>query len=118
FAQAGDMRHIAHQGELLLQAQHNSLRVEADQSVEISASQQHVQVAAREHITLLCGGAYIRIAGGNIELGMPGSLIVKAGKHRFTGPAYRSPELNAWSLDLFEKMPRIPVAPTDLPLSE
>ncbi|NMG67391.1 type VI secretion system tip protein VgrG, partial [Azoarcus indigens] len=118
FAQAGDMRHIAHQGEMLLQAQHNSLRVEADQSVEISASQQHVQISAKEHITLLCGGAYIRIAGGNIELGMPGSLIVKAGKHRFTGPAYRSPELNAGSLDLFEKMPRIPLDPADLPLSE
>lgn len=59
-----------------------------------------------------------RIAGGNIELGMPGSLIVKAGKHSFTGPAYRSPELNTGSLDLFEKMPRIPLDPTDLPLSE
>jgi len=55
--------------------------------VEISASQQHVQVAAREHITLLCGGAYIRIAGGNIELGMPGTFTVKAGRHQFLGSA-------------------------------
>jgi uncharacterized protein (DUF2345 family) len=58
------------------------------------------------------------IPAGSIELGMPGSLIVKAGKHRFTGPAYRSPELNTWSLDLFEHMPRIPLNPADLPLSE
>ena len=93
FAQAGDMRHIAHQGEMLLQAQHNSIRVEADQSVEISASQQHVQVAAKEHITLLCGGAYIRIAGGNIELGMPGEFTAKAASHQFIGPSTQEPTL-------------------------
>ena len=96
FAQSGDMRHIAHQGQLLLQAQHNSVRLEADQSVEVSASQQHVQLAAKQHITLLCGGAYLKLQGGNIELGMPGNFTVKAAKHSLTGPSQATQSMAAW----------------------
>jgi type VI secretion system secreted protein VgrG len=98
FAQSGDMRHIAHQGQLLLQAQHNSARLEADQSVEISASQQHVLFAAKQHITLLCGGAYVKIADGNIEFGMPVDFIVKAAKHSNVSGAAMSPQLANWTL--------------------
>ncbi|MDF3837932.1 DUF2345 domain-containing protein, partial [Cupriavidus basilensis] len=87
FAQNGDVRHIAHQGEMLLQAQHNRMRLEAEQSVEISASQQHVVIGANTHLTLICGGAYVKIANGNIEMGMPGTFTVKAGSHNFIGPA-------------------------------
>jgi len=93
FAQSGDMRHIAHQGQLLLQAQHNSVRLEADQSVEISASNEHIQISAKEHLTLLCGGAYLKLQGGNIELGMPGSFTSKAANHQFLGPATQAPSL-------------------------
>ncbi|NTY22834.1 DUF2345 domain-containing protein, partial [Pseudomonas sp. UMA601] len=97
FAQSGDMRHIAHQGELLLQAQHNSARLEADQSVEVSASQEHIIVNAKTHLTLLCGGAYVKIADGNIEMGMPGDFVVKAGKHSLVGPGSASLPLPRWS---------------------
>ncbi|WP_420996758.1 type VI secretion system Vgr family protein [Cupriavidus sp. 30B13] len=103
FAQSGDMRHIAHQGELLLQAQHNTIRVEADQSVEIAASDEHVQISADEHITLLCGGAYIRMQGGNIELGMPGKFTAKAAKHTLTGPASMSVTQLKWSTVNYKK---------------
>jgi len=81
------MRHIAHQGELLLQAQHNSACLEAEQSVEISASNEYIQISAKEHLTLLCGGAYLKLQGGNIELGMPGNFTVKAADHHLAGPA-------------------------------
>ncbi|MDF3837282.1 DUF2345 domain-containing protein, partial [Cupriavidus basilensis] len=87
FAQNGDVRHIAHQGEMLLQAQHNVMRLEADRSVDVTSSESHVIVAAKEHITLLCGGVYIKLQGGNIELGMPGTFTAKAGSHNFIGPA-------------------------------
>ncbi|MBH3346383.1 DUF2345 domain-containing protein, partial [Pseudomonas parafulva] len=97
FAQSGDMRHIAHQGEVLVQAQHNGIRVQADQSIEVSASQQHVVVSAKEHVTLLAGGAYIRLAGGNIEFGMPGNFTVKAATHDLTGPGGKD-----WKLPIFK----------------
>ncbi|WP_043317835.1 DUF2345 domain-containing protein, partial [Pseudomonas sp. PI1] len=103
FAQSGDMRHIAHQGQLLLQAQHNSVRLEADQSVEISASQEHILVKAQEHITLLCGGAYLKMQGGNIELGMPGNFTAKAANHQFLAPSSASEAFNAWERAPFDE---------------
>jgi len=103
FAQGGDMRHIAHNGQLLLQAQHNSIQVQADQSVEISASQQHVLVAADKHITLLCAGAYIKMQGGNIELGMPGDFTVKAANKYFVDPSHASAQLNSWPSTSFNE---------------
>jgi type VI secretion system secreted protein VgrG len=103
FAQGGDMRHIAHNGQLLLQAQHNSIQVQADQSVEISASQQHVLLAADKHITLLCGGAYIKMQGGNIELGMPGNFTVKAANKYFIDPSNAATELNSWPSTSFNE---------------
>ncbi|WP_259745450.1 DUF2345 domain-containing protein, partial [Pseudomonas protegens] len=93
FAQSGEMRHITHQGPMLLQAQQNSIRLEADQSVEVSASKQHVLVSAKEHITLMCGGAYLTLKGGNIELGMPGNFTVKAAKHSLVGGASLAAQL-------------------------
>ncbi|NBF06980.1 DUF2345 domain-containing protein, partial [Pseudomonas sp. Fl5BN2] len=97
FAQSGEMRHITHQGLMLLQAQQNTIRLEADQSVDVSASNQHVLISAKEHITLMCGGAYLTLKGGNIELGMPGSFIVKAADHHLVGPAYASTTFNSWA---------------------
>ena len=103
FAHGGDMRHIAHRGRLLLQAQHNSIQVQADQSVEISASQQHVLVAADKHITLLCGGAYIKMQDGNIELGMPGTFTVKAAHTTILGAGHAATELNSWPSTSFNE---------------
>lgn len=102
FAQSGEMRHIAHQGLMLLQAQKNTIRLEADQSVEVSASNQHVLVSAKEHITLMCGGAYLTLKGGDIELGMPGNFIVKAAKHSLVGPAHASTTFNSWDSTPFD----------------
>ncbi|MFF7400183.1 type VI secretion system Vgr family protein [Achromobacter sp. NPDC008082] len=97
FSQGGALRHIAHQGEMLLQAQHNAIRIQADQSAELTSSKQHVLIAADKHITLLCGGAYIKLADGHIELGMPGTFTVKAAQHAFSGPTGRSAELPAFT---------------------
>ncbi|TBU81687.1 DUF2345 domain-containing protein, partial [Phytopseudomonas dryadis] len=96
FAQSGDLRHIAHQGEVLMQAQHNGIRIQADQSVEVSASQQHITVAAKEHITLLVGGIYFKLSGGNIEFGMPGNFIVKAATHNLTGAGQSIHQFPSW----------------------
>ncbi|TBU86947.1 DUF2345 domain-containing protein, partial [Phytopseudomonas dryadis] len=96
FAQSGDLRHIAHQGEVLVQAQHNGIKVQAEQSIEVSASQQYIQLDAATHLTLQCGGAYLKLEGGNVELGMPGTFTVKAAQHLLEGPAQLSRTVNTW----------------------
>lgn len=93
FAHSGELRHIAHQGLMLLQAQKNNIRLEADQSIEVSAINQHVLISASEHITLMCGGAYLTLKDGNIELGMPGNFTVKAANHSLVSAANLAAEL-------------------------
>jgi len=34
-------------------------------------------VTAQDELTLICGGGYIRIKGGNVEIGGPGKLLIK-----------------------------------------
>jgi len=61
-----------------------------------------VLIAADKHITLLCGGAYIKMADGNIELGMPGTFTVKAAQHNFSGPNSASVAFNSWDATPFD----------------
>ncbi len=43
---------------------------------------------AAKTLTFTCaGGAYIRLSGGNIELGCPGDIMMKQSKLLYSGPA-------------------------------
>jgi type VI secretion system secreted protein VgrG len=87
FAQSGGIKTIAHQGKHIIQAQHDDIQIAADQSVEITASHDHVMIAADKYITLMCGGATIKMGGGNIELHAPGKIEMKAANYDLMGPA-------------------------------
>jgi len=93
FAHGGDLRQIAHQGQVLVQAQRDTIRLQADKSVEISATQDHVLVMADKHVTLLCGGAYIKLQGGAVEIGCPGAMTFKAASYNMQGPASQAADL-------------------------
>lgn len=87
FAHQEGMRHIARAGKLDIQAQQDSIGIAADRDVKITASQGDIVIAAKKSITFLCGGAYIKIADGKIEHGCAGDFTVKAGIHKWEGPA-------------------------------
>ena len=93
FAHQDGMKHIARAGKLDIQAQQDSIGIAADRNVKITASQGEIVIAAKKSITLFCGGAYIKIADGKIEHGCGGELLVKAGMHKWDGPARQEAEL-------------------------
>lgn len=93
FAHQDGMRHIARAGKLDIQAQQDDIGIAAGRDVKISASQGEVVIAAKKSMTLLCGGAYIKIADGQIEFGCPSTFTVKAGMHKWGGPARQEAEL-------------------------
>ena len=93
FAHQNGMKHIARAGKLDIQAQQDSIGIAADRDVKITASHGEITIAAKQSITLSCGGAYIKVADGKIELGCPGDFIVKAGMHKWDGPARQEAEL-------------------------
>jgi type VI secretion system secreted protein VgrG len=93
FAHGGEFKQIAHQGDLTLQAQHATVRVQAKQSVELYATDDHIMAIAGKHLTLMCGGAYIKLEGGNIELGCPGEIRFKASSYDMEGAGSAQGEL-------------------------
>lgn len=93
FAHQDGMKHIARAGKLDIQAQQDSIGIAADRDVKITASQGDIVIAAKKSITLMCGGAYIKIADGKIEHGCAGEFTVKAGMHKWDGPARQEAEL-------------------------
>lgn len=93
FAHQDGMKHIARAGRLDIQAQQDSIGIAADRDVKITASKGEVVIAAKTSLTLLCGGAYIKIADGKIEQGCAGDFTVKAGMHKWDGPAQREVRL-------------------------
>jgi type VI secretion system secreted protein VgrG len=93
FAHQDGMKHIARAGKVDIQAQQDSIGIAADRDVKLTASQGEIAIAAKTSITLSCGGAYIKIADGKIELGCPGDFTVKAGVHKWDGPARKEAEL-------------------------
>lgn len=93
FAHQEGMRHIARTGKFDIQAQQDSIGLAADRDVTITASQGDIVIAAKTSITLLCGGAYLKIGNGKIEHGCAGDFTVKAGAHRWDGPASKEADL-------------------------
>lgn len=87
FALQDGIKHIAREGKLDIQAQQDSIGMAADRDVTVTASQGEVVIAAKTGITLVCGGAYLKIADGRIELGCPADFTVKATMHKWDGPA-------------------------------
>ncbi|KPF65792.1 hypothetical protein IP84_17430, partial [beta proteobacterium AAP99] len=52
YTHAGGIHQIAHQGKVLIQSQHDDTVINAEQAIHLSASQKHILLEAKEHITL------------------------------------------------------------------
>ncbi|MCK7250393.1 type VI secretion system Vgr family protein [Enterobacter kobei] len=87
FAQAAGIKMYAGAGKVDIQAQADAMNVSALQDITITSGQGSVKVNASQELVLSCGGAYIKLSGGNIELGCPGNILLKAANVNQTGPA-------------------------------
>ncbi len=81
------MQLLAAKGEVNIQAQSDALSVSAQQGLEIQSSEGTVTVSAHQELVLACGGAYIKLSGGNIELGCPGNILLKSANVQKMGAA-------------------------------
>ena len=81
------MNLIANKGELKLQAQHNKMDINAKNDLTVTSSNGKVTVAAKDELMLTCGGAYIKIKGGKVEIGSSQILDVKTAGMSMSGPS-------------------------------
>ncbi|HHA1986262.1 TPA: type VI secretion system Vgr family protein [Enterobacter ludwigii] len=87
FAQAAGVKMYAGAGKVDIQAQAEAMNVSALQDILVASGQGSVKVNASKELILSCGGAYIKLSGGNIELGCSGNILLKAANINQTGPA-------------------------------
>lgn len=79
-------------GKFTMQAQSAELKAAADKDVSISSTSAKVEAEASEHVLLTAGGAYVKIAGGSIQIHAPGSVQFKAAQKALSGGASMSAE--------------------------
>jgi type VI secretion system secreted protein VgrG len=86
---------LAAKGDVQMQAQSGDMEITADKQIRLHAIRQNQAWAAQKNILITCGGAYIKLEGGNIELHCPGTLTFRGNQHGVTGPASLRAELPA-----------------------
>jgi type VI secretion system secreted protein VgrG len=77
---------LAEQGKIQVQAQHGEIEITGDQNIQITSCKGKIQIAAEDELVVTCGGAYVRLKGGNIDVHCPGTLSMKAAQHQLSGP--------------------------------
>ena len=77
FAQKLGMKLFAGRGRVEIQAQSDAMSLAADKDVSITSVDGAVHIAAKRELVLECGGAFVRLADGNVTIGGPGDLILK-----------------------------------------
>ena len=76
------MRLVSGKGPLEIESHGDVMKLIAQQDVTLQSVQGHMQLTAKNGITLGCGGAYIRLTPqGDIQIHGPGLISIK-GKHR------------------------------------
>uniref|UniRef100_UPI0030DD9DB0 type VI secretion system Vgr family protein n=1 Tax=Pseudomonas sp. EA_15y_Pfl2_R67 TaxID=3088687 RepID=UPI0030DD9DB0 len=89
-AQQEGMRLVSGKGPLEIESHGDVLDLKAQQDISVQSVQGHVQVTAKNGITLACGGGFIRInPSGAIDIHSPGKLNLK-GQHVWELPAGQS----------------------------
>lgn len=86
FAADAGMQLYAGAGKLDIQALGGELNTTAKENISISSGEGSITVSANSELVLLCGGAYIKLSDGNIEIGCPGNISLKAANVDQTGP--------------------------------
>lgn len=97
-AQQEGMRLVSAKGPLQVESHGDILSLTALKDITVQSTQGHLQLTAKNGITLGCGGAYIRLTPqGEVQIHGPGVISLK-GQHVLQGPVseeFPLPELPA-----------------------
>ncbi|MBJ9239966.1 type VI secretion system Vgr family protein [Citrobacter braakii] len=78
FAQWMGIKIFASKGKVEIQAQGDAMDLMAKKTLSIASKDEQVIITAATELVLSCGGAFIRLKDGEIEVGAPGNVRVKS----------------------------------------
>ncbi|AVJ79599.1 MULTISPECIES: type VI secretion system Vgr family protein [Enterobacter cloacae complex] len=87
FAQGEGMQLFSGNGVVDIQAQGDAMNIQAFKDVSVVSNTGKITINASQELLMTCGGAYIRMSGGNIEFGCPGNILLKAANVQKMGAA-------------------------------
>ncbi|KQV49877.1 type VI secretion system Vgr family protein [Massilia sp. Root335] len=107
FAHSDGITQVAHNGDFTMQSQHDDMKLVSAKDVKITAAKRVIGMAQDEMTFMVSGGAYLKLKGGDIEIGGPGNLIVKTAAHHWNGPASATTDMPSFDAGTFERTPRL-----------
>ncbi|HEQ3545902.1 TPA: type VI secretion system tip protein VgrG [Enterobacter hormaechei] len=87
FAQGEGMQLFSGNGVVDIQAQGDAMNIQSLKDVSVVSNTGKITINASQELLMTCGGAYIRMSGGNIECGCPGNILLKAANVQKMGAA-------------------------------
>ncbi len=92
FAEHNGIKMFAKYGDVKIEAQNDAMSLLSKQDLNIQSIDGKVHITAGKEIIINCGGAYIKLSEGNIELGCPNNILFKTTNIQKMGSAdYHSP---------------------------
>lgn len=84
-------RLVANQGDIDIQAQHNTLSLIAGQKITITSSDDEIVISTPKALTLNGAGSYLKLSQAGIEHGSSGNFIIKAANYLVPGAGASMP---------------------------
>ena len=91
FAHKGGAKLVANQGDVDIQAQHNTMALFAEQQLSITSSDEDIIISTPKTLTLNGGGSYLKLTQNGIEHGSAGDYSVKAANYLVPGSGAELP---------------------------
>ncbi|MGY3041812.1 type VI secretion system secreted protein VgrG [Rhodanobacter sp. TND4EL1] len=82
--QAGIALHAA-SGSVSIQAQQDKADLAAEKAVTMASTNGNINASAKQHVLLAAAGAYLKLEGGDIEIGAPSKAEFKAKQREMAG---------------------------------
>ncbi len=76
---------VANQGDIDIQAQHNTMVLLAKQQVTITSCEDGITISTPETLTLNGGGSYLKLSKNGIEHGTEGMMVMKVASYLVPG---------------------------------
>ncbi|MBV8271124.1 MAG: DUF2345 domain-containing protein, partial [Cupriavidus sp.] len=93
FAQDKGIKLVAAKADFSAAAHSGLMQLTASKDMHLSSVNGKLTAVSSGALTLASQGAYIKLDGGNIELGCPGSITLKTANFTWHGPASLNPPL-------------------------
>ncbi|WP_347253579.1 DUF2345 domain-containing protein [Leminorella grimontii] len=102
YALDAGMKLYASNSDIDIQAHQGQVSSWSTKDTFISSGKRMV-LSAQDELILVCGGGYIKISGGKVEIGAPGELLIKTAGVNKQGPSSQEAAMKSFEPNTFKE---------------